>query len=110
MLSLAMLCCMNERPKLGSIDREGAEKALILKMHIRDWVKELRESEPKKRKGERRMSFQSILHLIRPSALSVDQKLLKHAKLYPWLRDVCGLSGIETVGDLVTVYRHAPMP
>ena len=83
---------------------------MILKMRIQDWVKELKQTEPQSPHSGRRPKFQVINNLIRPYSLSLEQKQIKHGKLYPWLRDFCGLQGIETVGDLIKVFQAAPVP
>jgi len=84
--------------------KDALDKERILALPIAKWIREVSAKAPK----EGRSKFGYIRQLIRPAPLSVEQKQLLHPKLYPWLRDICGLKGIETVGDLVTIFKKGP--
>jgi hypothetical protein len=91
-------------PYMKEVNTEGNPE--LLNTPIREWVKQLQQG---KEAGEStRLGY--IAQLIRSVPQSNEQRQLLHPKLYPWLRDNCALAGIETVGDLLKVFKTAPPP
>jgi len=85
----------------------GADGAIEItrRMHLNDWIKKRNVDYPAH--SQQRLTA-TIRSFIRTKPTSVTQaKLFEKGKLYPWLRDTCGLIEIQTVGDLAIVFQKA---
>ena len=82
----------------------------LLAMSLEDWARATVDQK-KMSRHESKGLIHGVKTMTRPKPATHEQKLLMHPKLYPWLRDMIppyNVSiGIQTVGDLVGVFKSA---
>ncbi|MBI5456621.1 hypothetical protein HY969_02675 [Candidatus Kaiserbacteria bacterium] len=82
------------------------EKKTLILMPLQEWVQGIKLKYPSQ--NQKRLAH-TILSFRRTKPTTVAQaRLFERGKLYPWLRDTCGIIEVQTVGDLLKVFQNAP--